>query len=244
MQFLGILTIAAQIYFGIHAYKRGKTFWIFLIIFLPLIGIGIYFFTEFLPSQEGSGLTDGAKNTMESFFFPEKELREREDAFANAPTHENRMRLAEALQKSGRFEEALDLYEAVSSGLYEDDPAIWAGIGHARFHLGDYELAVEALKIRQKLRKDVRPDDFDLLLPRSLEALGRTTEALEAYEYLAKRYSGEEARYRFAELLNKTGQPEPAREIFEEMLRHARLSPVHYRKANQKWISAAKQALK
>ncbi|MEL6590421.1 MAG: hypothetical protein AAFQ68_10085, partial [Bacteroidota bacterium] len=135
MHFFGILTIAAQIYFGIHAYRRGKTFWIFLIIFLPLIGIGIYFFTEFLPSQEGSGLADGAKNTMESFFFPEKELREREDAFANAPTHENRMRLAEALQKSGRFEEALDLYEAVSSGLYEDDPAIWAGIGHARFHL-------------------------------------------------------------------------------------------------------------
>ncbi len=243
MQFAGILTIAAQIYFGIHAYKKGKTFWIFLIIFLPLIGIGIYFFTEYLPEMQQNGVADGAKSSMESFFFPEKELKEREERFAYAPNHANRMALAEAYQKAGRFAEALELYLPVSKGLYADDPAIWAGIGHAQFHLGNFAEAVEALQKRKEIRKDIRPDDFDLLLPRSLEALGRKSEALEIYAYMAKAYSGEEARYRYAELLNDTGQPEKAREVFAEMIRHAKLSPAHYRKAQAEWISAAKRAL-
>ncbi|MEL7535302.1 MAG: tetratricopeptide repeat protein [Bacteroidota bacterium] len=243
MQFAGILTIAAQIYFGIHAYKRGKTFWIFLIIFLPLIGIGIYFFTEYLPEMEKKGVTDGAKSSVESFFFPEKETKEREERFSYAPNHANRMALAEAYQKSGRFEEALALYLPVSKGLYADDPAIWAGIGHAQFHLGHFEAAVEALQKRKAIRKDIRPDDFDLLLPRSLEALGRKSEALDLYAYMSKAYSGEEARYRYAELLKETGQPELAREVFEEMIRHANLSPAHYRKAQAEWISAAKRSI-
>lgn len=241
MQFAGILTIAAQIYFGIHAYKRGKNFWIFLIIFLPLIGIGIYFFTEYLPEMQGSDLADSAKTNVESFFFPEKELKTRQDNFAYAPNHANRMALAEAYQKSGKFEDALELYLPVSKGLYADDPSIWAGIGHANFHLDNYEAVVDALEKRRALRKDIRPDDFDLLMPRALEALDRKSEALELYEYLSKAYSGEEARYRYAQLLIDTGQPELAREIFAEMIQHAKLSPAHYRKAQAQWINKAKK---
>lgn len=241
MQFAGILTIAAQIYFGVHAYKRGKTYWIFLIIFLPLIGMGIYFFAEYLPELKDSELADSTKSNVESFFFPEKELKTREDDFAYASNHANRMALAEAYQKSGKFEEALELYLPVSKGLYADDPGIWAGIGHANFHLGNFEAVVEALEKRRALRKEVRPDNFDLLLPRALEALDRKSEALESYAYHAKAYSGEEARYRYAQLLIDTGQPELARKIFEEMIEHANLSPAHYRKAQAEWISKAKK---
>ncbi|MFK7922694.1 MAG: PLDc N-terminal domain-containing protein [Bacteroidia bacterium] len=241
MQFAGILTIAAQIYFGVHAYKKGKTLWIFLIIFLPIIGIGIYFFVEYLPEMQDSELADSAKSNVESFFFPEKELKARQDDFAYAPNHANRMALAEAYQKSGKFEEALELYVPVAKGLYADDPAIWAGIGHANFHMGNYEAVVEALQKRRVLRKDIRPDDFDLLLPRALEALDRKSEALDLYVYLAKAYSGEEARYRYGQLLIDTGQPELARDIFEEMIKHANLSPTHYRKAQAQWIGKAKK---
>jgi len=43
------LLIAAQVLCIIHAYKTGRRNWIYLLIFLPGIGVLIYLFMEILP---------------------------------------------------------------------------------------------------------------------------------------------------------------------------------------------------
>ncbi|MBN1578749.1 MAG: hypothetical protein JW913_19455 [Chitinispirillaceae bacterium] len=50
MTFLWTIMPVVQIVLAIHAYKRGNTLWIWVILFFPGVGAIIYFFAEFLPS--------------------------------------------------------------------------------------------------------------------------------------------------------------------------------------------------
>ena len=36
--FFGLVEIGIQVYFSIHAYRRGKTNWMYFIVFVPLVG--------------------------------------------------------------------------------------------------------------------------------------------------------------------------------------------------------------
>ncbi|PLY05430.1 MAG: hypothetical protein C0622_01700 [Desulfuromonas sp.] len=49
MTLIGIIELIAQIYFAVHAGRTGRYWWIFIIIFFPLIGSVVYFFVEYLP---------------------------------------------------------------------------------------------------------------------------------------------------------------------------------------------------
>lgn len=241
MTLAGIITFGVILYFGIHAYKRGKFFWIFLLIFLNWIGILIYFFVEFLPEFKGSDQAQEAGSAMEKFFFPAKQLKLLQDAFENAPTHANRMAYGDGLQQAGKFELALEIYRPAAKGINEDDPRVWAGLGHAHFMLGNMDEAVTALQTRQRFRKGKRPDDFDMLLARAWQANGDHNKALKAFESLAEAYSGEEARCRYALLLLEEGKTDQALSIFQEIEQHVRLSPKHYQKAQQEWTRIAKE---
>lgn len=244
MPLAALFTFACVVYFGIHAYKRGKYFWIYLMVFLNWIGILIYFFVEFLPAYRQSGQAREAGQLMEKFFFPEKELKLRADTFENAPTHVNRMSYADALQKAGRFGDALEIYQAATQGINRDDPQVWEGIGHAHFMLGNMPEAIQALEQRAAFRSSNRADEFDLLLARARYANGQEEAARQDFERLAEEYSGEEARCRYALLLKEEGKVEEARELFEETLRYVRLSPRHYQRAQQQWIRIAQSELK
>jgi hypothetical protein len=68
--------------------------------------------------------------------------------------------------------------------------------------------------------------------------------ALRAYAVLSRGAAGEEARCRYALLLKSLGRTGEAYALFDEMLRHARVSSGHYRREEKKWLDIARRELK
>ena len=73
--------------------------------------------------------------------------------------------------------------------------------------------------------------------------LGDVEEALQIYETVVKQASGEEARCRYAMLLERSGQPDKAREVYYEIVTRAQRSPRYYRRQQKQWIDIARQNL-
>jgi len=86
---------------------------------------------------------------------------------------------------------------------------------------------------------DYQSSGGHLLYARALEAGGRTAEALEQYEALAAYYPGEEARCRFALLLQKSGAIDHAMAVFQELVRNVERRGPTYRRSEKPWYETA-----
>jgi hypothetical protein len=64
------------------------------------------------------------------------------------------------------------------------------------------------------------------------------------YEKVVARYPGEEARARFALLLESLGQQVRAQALFAEILKSVKGAPSYYRSRQREWVSIAKSHLK
>ena len=124
------------------------------------------------------------------------------------------------------------------------DPVLLKGLGRAKLLSGD-GAAAEALFIQLKQVDPGAVDaDVELDYARALEVQGKNDEAVRQYETVASRYPGEEARARFALLLEKTGDDARAQALFWEILASVKNAPRYYRSRQSEWIRIAKQHLK
>ena len=128
------------------------------------------------------------------------------------------------------------------TGIHRDDPALLFGLARAQAGQA-ISAASAALDELAKAQGGTELIERRLLRAICLEWLNRSDEALVEYKAIADRYPGEEARCRYAGLLEKVGRRAEAQLIYEEILRRARLGNRHYRTAQREWINRAKQAL-
>jgi hypothetical protein len=153
--------------------------------------------------------------------------------------------LAEESLKRGLYAEAVALYEDAMQGpLGAHDPVLLKGLGRARLLSGD---GAEAERLFLQM-KEVDPAAFDadveLDFARALEAQGKNDAAIRQYESVAARYPGEEARCRFALLLEKMGQNDRAQAVFREIVTSVDGAPRHYRSRQTEWAKIARQHMK
>jgi hypothetical protein len=143
----------------------------------------------------------------------------------------------------GRTQEASTLYTDCAAGLYATDPAILGGLARARFASGDLDGARAALDTVQRDNPNWRAADVQLLYAQILTAQGHTQEALAALRALAGTYPGEEARFRYAELLRQLGKPQEAQAEYREIVRRVELQGRTYRRAQKPWYEGARKSL-
>lgn len=153
--------------------------------------------------------------------------------------------LAEESLNRGLYAEAIELYQSAMQGpLGGADPVLLKGLGRARLLSGD---GAEAERLFLKM-KEVDPAAFDadveLDYARALEAQGKNDEAVRQYQAVASRYPGEEARTRFAMLLEKIGREADAQALFREVIASVKGAPRYYRSRQQEWVRIAKQHVK
>lgn len=236
------LEILMQIYFITHAIRNGKDrYWIFILMAFPGIGCLAYFLMEFLPELKHSNHVKKAGAGIMDTVNPGRRLQYWRDQVEITPSVRNKKELANEYINLGQFDRALDIYNQCLEGLYESDQAVIEGICCAHFFKGDYRNAETWLLRLKEIRKGVHDNNFDLLYARSLESQGKTGEALEAYESMIRKFSGEEARCRYARLLHRCGRVDESKAMYREILNNARLNAKYYKNTQKQWISIARK---
>lgn len=240
----GIVIILLQVVFAVHAVRRGQIFpWVWIIVFVPFLGCLIYFIAILLPEltsgHRANRFYASANRTLD-FGRRERALQRRLDI---APTVQNRMSLAEEYMRRGNAREAAELYRESAAGLGATDSAVLYGLIRALFAAGDEPGALDTLETLRQLHPDFRRHEVQLLYGRALAAAGRNPEALEVLHGLAEVYPGEEARYRYGELLARAGETGEAAAQFQEIIRRIGLQNAAYRRAQKPWYEGARRAL-
>jgi hypothetical protein len=239
----GLVSLVIQVFFAVHAYRRGKPWWSLIIMVFPVVGVLVYLFAEFLPEMRARGTVNTVARNIAHKINPEAEVRRLQDQVELSPTVNNRMELARAYLRAGRTEEAVEVYRGCAQGVYADDPRLLFEMGAAYHAAGDYAAAREAVERLRRQQTFMKPEHL-LLSARIAEDAGDVETALADYQALSGRGAGEEPRCRYALLLKRLGREDEARAVFEQMLRHARLSSAQYRKSEKEWLDIARREMK
>ena len=239
---LAIIIVALQVIAVVHLFRTGRDMrWLFLIILVPAIGCIAYFIIEVLPSLNQN---PGAKNALRrarNAFDPQRGVREGSLDYERSQNVETASRLADELTKAGRYSEAIRVCTEARTGLFEDDPKILLSLANAQFAAANYADAIATLDYLREKNPTFRSADGHLIYTRALEESGATDRALEEYAALVNYYPGAEARVRHAILFKKLGQTDKATELFDAVLKDARLAPKHFRRSQAEWIALAER---
>jgi hypothetical protein len=237
---VGLLLLLAQIACAVHVVRTGRNYlWIFLIVFVPLIGIAVYLIVEVLPGLAGSR---GARQAVSGFgrmLDPGRGLREAQRQVAISPTVQNKAVLAEEYLRAGQPQPAAALYREALSGIHATEPGLMLGLARAQFELGDSAGARLTLEGLRRANPDYASPEAQLLYARSLEEGGDLLDALREYERVAGSYPGQEARCRNAMLLEKLGRRDEARRLYEEIRQAVDYAPRQVYRAQRQWYDIA-----
>ncbi|MDH5411623.1 MAG: tetratricopeptide repeat protein [Alphaproteobacteria bacterium] len=241
--FAGLVLLLDVICLGHAAYKRQPALWFFIIIALPFVGATMYLMTELLPRARANPTARQAAAGLGRAIDPDKEVRAARAAMEELDTAETRRRLADALVVRGRHAEARELYESTLTGAHADDPTLMMGLARALFGLEDYEGVRATLDALREAWPDFQSPEGHMMYARAHEALGDLDKALMEYNALSGYFPGEEARYRHAMLLLRTGREEEAETGFREIVESVESGSHLYRKSEKTWYDLAKQQL-
>lgn len=235
------LVVIAQVITGVHAYRNGKFFWIFLIIFLPIVGTLIYFFAEMLPSMRVDRTFQNAGTQVANTLQPTRRLQQLEELLEEQDTMATRQAYAEELLRHERVDEAIEVLEGGLRGVFANDPQGMLALARAYHQKDDHAYAQQLLDAMQEESPGFEPDTVRLLRARTRDEQGFTEEALEDYRDLAQRGYSEEPRYYLALALDKLGRDEEAQAVLEQAQKYISRSSTIYRRENQVWTRQLKQ---
>jgi len=244
MPILALALLLAQIMCAVHVVKTGRPYyWIYIVIFAPMVGMLAYFVVEMLPDLLGTRSARSAVAGVGRALDPGRAVREAERNLAMAPTTERKAALAGAYLDAGRVEEAVSLYRDTLTGVHANDPSLMQGLARAEFAHGNFAEVVRVLDALREANPNFQSADCHLLYARSLEAQGEVDAALHEYEALAPYYPGQEARCRYAMLLEKAGNHRDSQRVFREICQSVEMSPRHARRLQREWYDIARRAL-
>lgn len=153
-----------------------------------------------------------------------------------------RRRLAEQCIRAGRADDAVRLYRGALKSA-PDDATLNFGLAHAQFAAKDFaDCAVTLERLRQPDGRMKTPE-MQLLYARCLEAAEQYDAAKAAYAAAAEVCAGEEARCRRAQLLRRTGEPETALTLFQEIVRAVAKADPAYARTQREWFEIAKREI-
>ena len=173
---------------------------------------------------------------------PDAELKRRTEELEICGSMDNKMTLAAECEAVGMYSEAARLYRSCLAGVYANDPQLLFRLAAAelmREEIGETRALLQRL---EQEHPTFKPLEVKLLRARLLEKTD-TSAALGLYEDLVPLYPGLEAKYRYGALLSEMGQSTQARNVFEEVLLHAKRFNIQH-EGEQEWVRYARDNLK
>lgn len=244
MPALGLLIFGGQVLCVVHVIRTGRPFWwIYLIVFAPLVGTIVYLGVELLPGLYRGPTARQAAAHVAEVLDPERGVREAWRRLEMSPTVQNKSALAQEYLAAGQPQDAVALYREALSGMHATDPSLMLGLARALFSLGDTSEVLATLDRLREANPGYSSAQGHLLYARSLEIEGHTKAALKEYAALTAYYPGQEARCRYALLLQMTGRIAEARNLFEEICKAIDYGPRHQYREQREWYELARRQL-
>lgn len=243
---IGLITLLVQLGCAAHVIRSDRNWlWILPIALLPWVGCIAYLVIAVLPDAVRAHLpVRRFYDDPTSIADPGTSYGRKKRDMETIGSAQSKRVFAEECIKRGRYEEAVELYASAMEGPHTEDPALLHGLARAKLLAGDGAGAQAAF---ESLRA-VSPADFTadahLDYARALALQGRKEDAKAEYRALLPAYPGEEARCRYALLLQETGDRAGAEKLFREIVDSARGAPGYYHRRQREWVNIAKKNLR
>lgn len=139
MPAFGGLLLLVQIACAVRVVRTGRPYyWIYIVVFVPVVGMAAYLIAEFLPDLMGSRTARYAASGVGRAIDPGRGLREALRRAQMTPTIENKAALAEEYLCAGQPGNAAALYRETLTGIHATDPTMMLGLARALFAPGDF----------------------------------------------------------------------------------------------------------
>lgn len=235
-----IITVILQAICVIHCIRKGNQGnWIWLIVFLPMIGCLIYFFSEIFTRREIHSLKSGVGQIVN----PAGSIKKLEETLQFSDTFNNRIALADAYLATGQTRRSIDIYENCLTGAFDENEHGISQLIIAYYKESRYD---DVIRMTQKINKlpQFRNSKPHILYAMSLAYSGKNEEAEREFVSLKGRFSNFEARYYYSLFLQLNNRTDEARQLLREMTNEvSQLSSVE-RRHHREWINLSRDALK
>lgn len=235
-----VLVIVLQGICAFHSIRRGtQSKWIWIIVFLPLVGSLAYIFTEIIQKQHVSSVQEGVAAIVN----PSGRVRKLERSLKFSDTIANRTALADAYLAAGMYAQAATLYESCLTNLFSNSEQVIKNLIQAYFHMGRYE---DIIGVAPRVASDLTfpKSPANLMYAIALEKSNLPQQAEREYAKLNLRFSNYEARYRYGLFLLSAGRKEEAVRILQGVTDEAQHMTRSEKGSAISWMQKTEQALK
>lgn len=223
-----------------HCLKKGnQQNWLWIIIFIPLIGCIIYFFSEIVGSNDVSNLGSGVVNVID----PGRSIRKLEAQLKFADTHQNKVALADAYLQKGETEKAIQLYEASLTGVFSENEYVLMKLIIAYAKVGANDKIIPLAK-KVYHSPQFAKSSAHIAYAKGLAQTGNPQQAEKEFERMKSKFADYEPRYYYGEFLLEQGRSEEAVTVFTEMVEEKKHLGSRERRLYNLWINKAREELK
>lgn len=233
------ISIVLQAICVIHCVRKGNQGkWIWLIVFLPMVGSLIYIFTEIFNSRDLQRVQSGVGSILN----PSGQTRKLEENLRFSDTFQNRVQLADAYLNDGLTDKAIELYQSSLTGNFNDNEHVLSQLVIAYCQVKRYD---EAIALAEKIyrRPQFARSYSHILYAVALDNVNRTEDAEKEFKLMLGRYANFQARYHYGLFLIRNDREAEAHNVFNEMLAEKTHLSSMERRDNRKWFQLAKEQL-
>jgi hypothetical protein len=234
------IVIGLQAICVIHALRKNlHQKWIWLIVFLPVIGSLIYIFTEMFNRRHVQNVQTNLSNVLN----PGGQISKLEERLRFSDTFNNRIALADAYLANAQTEKAVKLYEGSLTGAFTENEHVRGQLALAYFAQKRYEdvvaIASKIIHLPQFNRSRVH-----VLYALSLAYCGEEAKAEKEFKQMNGQFAHYEARYHYGIFLEKAERKDEAIQQFNQILQEYTHLSAREKAGYKEWFQQSREALK
>lgn len=233
-------SIVLQAICAFHCVKKGnQQKWIWMIVFLPVIGCVIYLFSEVFTKKD----IQQVQSNVGSVFNPSGKIKSLQENLRFADTFNNRILLADAYIDAAQYEKAISLYEESLNGNFADNEHANMQLIIAYYHTKRYSDIVTIGKKIYPLAQ-FKLSRAHMYYAIALGYTGQGQSAEKEFNLMKGRFSNYECRYYFGQFLLQSDRYEDAYVIFRGMVNETAHLTSKEKRNNRAWFDKAKDSMK
>jgi hypothetical protein len=238
--YLYYIPIALQAICVLHCIRSGnQNKWIWIIVFLPVIGSLIYLFSEVFTGREIDQVSSG----MGQVFNSNGSIKKLEQQLRFSDTFHNRIALADAYLAKGYTNDAIALYEQSLTGVFTENEHVIKQLIIAYANVSRF---ADILPLAKRIYNSPQfaKSKVHVVYALALEHAGNKEQAEKEFKMMNSRFAYFEARYQYALFLARNGRKGEAVQLLDDMVAESTQLSSRERRYNAQWIAQAREELR